>query len=343
MNSPLVSIIILNYNGRNHVVECLESIFKTRSKDFEIIFIDNNSSDGSQDVCRKNFPQIIFIQNQRNEGMSARNIGLRIANGKYIVFLDSDTIVTQNWLENFVESFKNHGDGLYGSKILKKGTRDVMETAGNMINIFGLGYALAKGEIDDGKHEEFKKISYPAGACVFSSKQVFEKIGMVDEMFFAYHDDVDYGWRGLLLGIPSFYEPRVIIYHLSSPVLGWSKRKYFLLERNRWICLLSLYSAKTMIKLFPFLIIVEMGIFFYMIGKGMGLTKIKAFFSLIVLLPRIRQKYLSINMQRKIPDKKIIEDFVDDFVMPTFTTTKTMSSFVSFFVSRLCRTAKRII
>jgi GT2 family glycosyltransferase len=343
LSSPLATIIILNYNGGNHVVECLESIFSTRTLDFELIFIDNNSSDGSQDVCREKFPQMRFVQNTKNEGMSARNIGLKSAQGKYIVFLDSDTIVTPNWLENFVSSFEKHGDGLYGPKILKKGTTNVIETVGNMINVFGLGYAAAKGQTDEGKYNEFRKISYPAGACVFSSKEVFDKIGLVDELFFAYHDDVDYGWRGLLLGIPSFYEPDVCIYHLSSPTLGWSKRKYFLLERNRWICLLSLYSTRSLLKLLPSLILVEAGIFFYMVSKGMGITKIQALFSLIRLSPEIREKHLKTNAQRRQSDKKVLESFADDFVMPTFTTTESTSKFSRFFVYKLSKIARRVI
>lgn len=343
MNSPLVSIIILNFNGGKHVVECLDSIFKTKSVELEVIFIDNNSSDESQHVCKKTFPEMIFVQNDRNEGMSARNIGLRDAKGKYIVFLDSDTIVTPNWLESFIDCFKKHGDGLYGPKILKKGTKDIIETAGNMINAFGFGYALAKGETDDKKYGQFKTISYPAGACVFSSKEVFERIGPVDEMFFAYHDDVDYGWRGQLLGIPSYYEPRIVIYHLSSPTLGWSKKKYFLLERNRWICLLTLYSTSTLIKLLPFLIVVEAGIFLFMISKGMGITKIRSLLSLIRLLPQIRKKHSELNMHRREVDRKIIQNFADDFVMPTFTTTRSAANFTSFLFNKLSKAAKKTL
>lgn len=343
MNSPLVSIIILNFNGGNHVVECLESIFKTKSVELEVIFIDNNSSDKSPNVCKKAFSELVFVQNDKNEGMSARNIGLRAAKGKYIVFLDSDTVVTANWLESFIDCFKKHGDGLYGPKILKKGTKEIIETAGNMINVFGFGYALAKGETDDGKYDKFKTINYPAGACVFSSKEVFEKIGLVDEIFFAYHDDVDYGWRGQLLNIPSYYEPRIIVYHLSSPTLGWSKKKYFLLERNRWICLLTLYSTKTLIKLLPFLILVEAGIFLFMITKGMGITKIRTLFSLIKLVPKIRKKHLEINAQRKNSDSRIIESFADDFVMPIFTTTRSAASFTSFLFNKLSRAAKKVL
>lgn len=342
-SQPAVSIIILNFNGKEYLEDCIGSIFNNKTVDFELILVDNNSADNSQNICKEKFPEIILIQNSTNYGMSGRNMGLNIARGEYIVFLDSDTVVTPHWLDNLIKSYKKNGEGLYGPKFFKKGKSNIIETTGNMINIFGLGYARAKGEIDSEQYNKFMRISYPAGACVFSSKETIKKIGLVDDIFFAYHDDVDYGWRASLLGIPSFYEPSVIIYHLSSPVLGWSKKKYFLLERNRWICLLSLYSRETLIKLLPFLILVEIGIFFYMLKKGMGLTKIKSFFSLIKLSSKIRQKYLVSQKQRKYSDREIIENFADEFSLPTFTTDKQTSNFIRFFVYKLSRIARRVV
>jgi len=249
-DKPLVSIIILNFNGGRHVEECLESIYKTKETNLEIILIDNNSSDNSQNICKEKFPDIILIQNNKNIGMAARNTGVEKAGGQYIVFLDFDTVVTSNWLSSLIKSFELHGDGLYQAKVLRKLEKNKIGSAGNMINIFGLAYARGKGETDNGQYNQFMTVNYPPGCCVFTSKEIIKKIGKVEEMFFAYHDDVDYGWRATLLGIPSYYEPNSTIYHLSSPTLQWSKKKFFLLERNRWICILSLYSKKNFIQNF---------------------------------------------------------------------------------------------
>ena len=109
-----------------------------------------------------------------------------------------------------------------------------------------------RGKLDTGKYNEFQTISFPVGACTFSSTEVIKKIGFIDEshLFFLMLDDLDYGWRGWSMGIPSFYEPRAVIYHLGSPVLQWSPQKFFFLERNRWICLLTLYSTKHLLRFF---------------------------------------------------------------------------------------------
>ena len=103
-NVPLVSIIILNFNGGKHLEECIESVYETKEPSFEIILIDNNSSDNSQNICKEQFPEIILIQNDKNIGMAARNIGIEKAQGQYIVFLDSDTLVTFNWLSSLIKN-----------------------------------------------------------------------------------------------------------------------------------------------------------------------------------------------------------------------------------------------
>ena len=161
------------------LTECIESIFKSNYSEIEVILIDNNSSDNSHNHCKSKFPQINLIENNENLGMSARNIGINNANGKFVVFLDSDTVVEKNWLSILLERFRENGDGLYQAKLLDRHDRTIINSAGNMINIFGLGYSRGKGEIDNGTYDIFQEVSYTSGACTFSSKEIFKKIGIV--------------------------------------------------------------------------------------------------------------------------------------------------------------------
>jgi len=146
----------------------------------------------------------------------------------------------------------------------------------------------------------------------------------------------------MLLRIPSFYVPNIVIYHLSSPTLQWSKKKFFLLERNRWICLLSLYSSKTLFTIFPLLILVEFGILFYYIKKGMGLTKLRSLISIIKLLSYIQRRKKRINLTRKILDKELINDFVDGFDLPVNTVDRKTAQNVSQFIKSLSRLARKL-
>ena len=313
----LISIIILNYNGGEIILECLESVFHSNYSKFEVIIIDNGSTDNSQKICKEKYPGIILIENNKNLGLGARNIGIDKSKGEFIVLLDSDTVVEKNWLKNFLISYNKHGDGLYQPKFLEKERPDIISSAGNMINIFGLSYSIGRGIKDENQFDDFRKVNYAPGACTFTKLKRIKEIGEIDNIFFAYHDDLDYGWRGLLLNIPSYYEPNSIVYHYGSPNLKWSSKKFFLLERNRWICLLTLYSTRTFLKILPSLILLEIGMTSFFILKGMLLAKILAFFSLIKLARSISKRKKRLQMKRKILDNEIIDSFVIDFHLQT--------------------------
>ena len=266
--------------------------------------IDNNSTDNSSNLCKDKFDQIRLFQSDKNLGMAARNIGLDNAKGKFIVFLDADTVVEPNWLSVLLDSYKKHGSGLYQGKLLKKDDPTVIESCGDMANVFGTGFARGRGEKDTGKFETFQKITFPVGGCTFGPSEVFKEIGYVDEseLFFLMLDDLDYGWRAWLLGIPSYYEPQCIIYHVGSPILKWSSKKFFYLERNRWICLLTLYSRKTFNKILPTLLVYDFCTFLFLLSKGFGGAKIRSFFSLIRMYPKIKTRQILLSASRKLSD-----------------------------------------
>jgi len=316
MTSPQVSIIILNYNGGDFVLDCLESIYRTQEISFEVILIDNNSQDNSQKKSKEKFPEIRLIQNEENLGMGARTIGIQNASGKFIVFLDYDTVVEPDWLKKFLEIYEKNGPGLYQPKLLEKENHHIINSAGNMINPFGLGFSRGKGQEDKGQFDNFSEISYTSGACTFSSAEIMNKIKKVDSIFFLYHDDLDFGWRARQLGFSSFYEPKIRVYHYGSPNLKWSGEKFFYLERNRWICLKSLYSEETLSKILPYLILFEFGMFAYLLSKGLVIQKIKSSFAILKLKNEINAKKEDIKNNRKISDQEIVKSFTTEFYFP---------------------------
>jgi len=343
-NEPFVSIIIINFNGGNIVHECINSIYETVLNRFEIILIDNKSSDNSHQKCKKKWPKIKLIQNNENIGLTARNTGIKEAEGEFIVFLDSDTLVVEGWLENLIKSFKENGDGLYQPKLLEKKRPNIINSAGNMINILGMGFSRGKGEKDEGQYEKFQEIGYTSGACTFTSTEIIKKIGNINKIFFSYHDDLDYGWRGWLQKIPSYYEPKSKIYHLGSPTLKWSAKKFYFLERNRWICLLYLYSTSTMIKIFPILIFLEIGVFFYFLTKGYGKEKFRALISIFKLRKQIKCNKNKIKELKNVSDKEVIKHFVNDFEFPSnlVQSSSNITNKVIKFLSKLSRTIIKI-
>ena len=344
-SDSVVSVVILNYNGVGYIEKCLDSVYRTIGCKFEVILIDNASTDGSQLLCKKKFPEIRLFQNDVNLAMAARNIGIDNAIGEYIVFLDSDATVDPNWLQNLIKSYLSHGEGLYQGKILEINNSHKIVSSGSLLNIFGFGYARGNGEKDIGQYEKFTQISFPVGACLFSSLDVIKKIGYFDEsnLLYLMYDDVDYGWKSLTFGIPSFYEPKCIVYHPVTTSSKLNSHKMFLLERNRWICLFTFYSTKTLIKMLPFFLIIELGLFFFLLMKGMGLAKIKAFFSILKMTNSIKKRKIRLNKKRKFSDTDLLVHFVNEIFVPGFMTKNKFSMFVSKIIKLLSKFTRNFI
>ena len=158
--------------------------------------VDNISSDGSQTKCKEQFPDIKLIQNKENFGYcGGNNIGIREAKGEFIIILNPDTIVESNCIEELIFAHNKFGDGLYQPKILSLNEENIIQSTGNMLHIFGFGFARDKGNKISDKNEEIEKIGYASGTCLFTSRKVLEKVGLLDEFLFLYHDDLDLGWR----------------------------------------------------------------------------------------------------------------------------------------------------
>ena len=143
------SIIILNYNAGKLLLDCVESITRTNHENYEIILVDNASNDNSHIECKKKFPQLRLVENSENLGYCEGNkVGIRKANGTFIVILNPDTIVEPNWLCELISAYNKFGEGLYQPKHLSLSDKTVYMSAGNMLNIFGFGYAREKGKKD---------------------------------------------------------------------------------------------------------------------------------------------------------------------------------------------------
>ena len=202
--SPLVSVIVLNYNAGELLVNCVNSLKKSEYTNLEILVVDNISSDGSQKKCKEQFPDIRLIQNEKNLGYcGGNNVGIREAKGEFIVILNPDTIVDPNWLNELIIAYDKFGEGLYQPKILSLNEENIIQSTGNMLHVFGFGFARDKGNKIIDKIEEIEKIGYASGTCLFTSKKVIDKVGYLDEFLFLYHDDLDLGWRAAQIGINS--------------------------------------------------------------------------------------------------------------------------------------------
>ena len=340
----LVSVIVLNYNAGDLLLNCIESLKKSTHTNFEIIVVDNISSDESQLRCKEKFPEIKLIQNEENLGYcGGNNVGIREAKGEFIVILNPDTIVESNWVKELIIAYEKFGDGLYQPKILSLDEKNIIQSTGNMLHVFGFGFARDKGNRITDKKEEVEKIGYASGTCLFTSRKVIEKVGLLDEFLFLYHDDLDLGWRAAQIGINSYYVPDSKIFHVESYSLKWSAKKFYWLERNRKYCLQTHYSKETYEKMKFSLMLVDLFVWAFYLSKGFLGAKIKAELEIRKNKESIEKKFYELEKKKIVPDEKLIKNFPDEIFVPTNVSQESMNQTFNSILARLSKKVKEKI
>ena len=263
---PLVSVIILNYNGRKNLGEllknCLMSVFDTNYPNFEVLFVDNASTDGSVEFVKKRFghnPRLRIIQNERNLGFTeGNNVGIRNAKGRYIALLNSDTRVDPNWLKELVMAIQPSDVGAVQSKLLQMDSADTLDCAGGFIDYYGYHFERGRGE-KSSKYSQPGEIFYAKGAGVLFKPEVLAKTGLFDPEIFMYFDETDLCWRIWLSGYKVLYAPKSIVYHASGSTASklQQKTRSYYYTRNHILMLLKNYDLGNMFKVVAVSIIFE--------------------------------------------------------------------------------------
>jgi GT2 family glycosyltransferase len=214
-----VSIIIVNYNGRHHLEKCLPSVFETRGAQFEVIVVDNGSSDDSVAWMREHWPQVRVIAEQRNLGFGRANlVGVHAAKSNYVALLNSDTVVTPAWLAQLVHPLLvEPGIGAACSQLRLLARPELVNARGGGMSRLGFSYDVDFGFpfVAPASPEELAPVDvlFPSGAAMLMRKPEFLDIGAFDPAFFMYHEDVDLGWRIWLLGKRVVMCPGSIVFH----------------------------------------------------------------------------------------------------------------------------------
>lgn len=223
MINPLVSIIIVNYNGAKYLKDCLTSIFHNNYSNFEIIIADNASTDNSLSLIKKSFTsklsKIKFVTLKKNYGPAkARNEGVKKSKGQYLAFLDNDTEVDQNWIKNAIKLFQtNPKIGAIQSKLLLLNQKNKIDYVGERLGSQGFLKSIANyGEIDHHQYDDTKYILAAKSAGMFVKKNAFLKVGQFDPDYFIFMEETDLGWRIWLNNFKVIFCPNSIVYHQFS-------------------------------------------------------------------------------------------------------------------------------
>lgn len=214
---PKVFIVVLNFNGRDVIKNCLRSIFKSSYPSFEVVLVDNNSSDDSFEIARVNFSKAYFIKNEENLGFSAgNNIGIRFAlerKADYIFLLNNDTEMEADCLSRLVEAAEKLGEtpGIFSPVIFKGDSREVWFSGGK------IRWLQMKTEHYSGiKTQEFYESGFISGCAMLIPRKVFEIIGLLDEDYFLYWEDADFSYRAERAGFRNYIVSSAWLYHFEK-------------------------------------------------------------------------------------------------------------------------------
>ena len=342
---PLISIVILNYNAEKFLDECINSIYKTEKVNFEIILVDNASTNKSYREFTKKFPEIKLIENKKNLGYcEGNNVGIRASKGEFVVVLNPDTVLTPTWLHELIHAYQENGEGIYQPKILATTDHDMLLSSGQFIQLFGFGYSRGKGEKHIEESKDVEKIGYASGTCLFTSKNILEKLEYFDPFLFAYHDDLDLCWRAAMFGINSFYVPTSVIFHpIEGYSFKWSRFKFYLMERNRQYCLLTHFTNSSYLKMIPSLILVDIAVSLFYLKKGMFITKIKTSLNILKNIRKISKKYKKIQSSRIFSDKEILNIFQNQIQVPQWVASEENSESFNNLLNKLSKISRSFL
>ncbi|MFA4930458.1 MAG: glycosyltransferase family 2 protein [Patescibacteria group bacterium] len=238
---PYISVVVVNFNGKDCLKDLLESLTAQFFTDFETIVVDNGSIDGSVDFIKSSYPKVIIIENKINTFTAGNNIGIKKAKGEYVFILNNDTELDPYCLEHLSAATKNSNKtvGMWATKILNFYDRDIFDSTGLIIYSDGLSRGRGRLEKDIGQYQNIEEVCFPSGCAALYSKRILDSVGYFDEDFEFYLEDSDLGFRIRLAGWKCEYVPEAKLYHKYSFSMGkYSPRKVFLIERNRiWLVL----------------------------------------------------------------------------------------------------------
>jgi GT2 family glycosyltransferase len=252
-----VSAIVLNCNGKHFLGECLGSLRAQTITDFEIVLVDNGSTDGSVEYVRHEFPEVRVVALNDNAGFArGNNIGIRASTSEYVALINNDTKAHPRWLESLTTTLDAYPDvGFCASKILLYDQPDVIDSAGDLFYTCGVGEKRGRSEGDD---ERFADLIPVFGACAAAAlyrRSMLEDIGLFDEDFFAYAEDVDLSFRAQLAGHRCLFVPDAVVYHhLQGTSRALPAHSLCLSRRNAFYALIKNMPAGLLWRRLPYIL-----------------------------------------------------------------------------------------
>ena len=322
----LISVIIVNWNRRDLLQACLRSLAGQEETRFEIILVDNGSTDGSLDMAETELSSVPvsarFVRNAENRGFcAANNQGIAIARGEFIALLNNDAEAEPGWLAALLGALQmDPRIGMAASKILVYEDARRIDKAAHLIYPDGQNRGRGSGALDLGQFERLEEALWPDGCAAMYRKVMLDDIGGFDEDFFAYGDDAELGLRARIAGWRCIYTPKAVVRHHRGSTLGkHSGRRLELIERNRVLLAVKLFPW-SLLWLNPLFFAVRLAAGAAAAGRGAGDTAhfpgvrgkmamaaslVRGDWQAVRMLPRMLRKRRDLAGRRKLSPPEV--------------------------------------
>jgi GT2 family glycosyltransferase len=297
-----ISIVVVNWNGKRFLNECLDSIREQVYRPSAVILVDNGSNDGSVSFVAKNYPEVQIIALPENSGFSkANNIALGAVGTQYVALLNNDAVAHPFWLKSLVDALETHPEaGFAASKMLFYDKPGIIDRAGDAYTAAATGLLRGRGLTSDNYNEPEWIFGACAGAALYRA-EMLEDIGLFDDDFFLIYEDVDLSFRAQLRGFKCLYVPEAIVYHkASSSVVHDSPISVYYSHRNlEWVYIKNMPATLIPRTIFPH-VIYNIGSFCFFTATGRMRAFVKAKLDALKDLQKVLEKRRQIQENRKV-------------------------------------------
>lgn len=299
--TPEISIVIVNYNGRHHLERCLSSVFAQEAPPFEVILVDNASHDESAAYVRQAFPSVRVHVLPENRGFTGgNNAGARVARGRCLVFLNNDTRVQPGWLAALRHGLEWERDvAMTASRIVYMDDPTILDSAGDSVTRAGGAFKRGHGGPVT-RHLRAGEVFGACGAAFLILRDVFEEVGGFDEDFFLSHEDVDLSYRVRLRGYRCVYVPDAVVHHVGSASLGTvSRTSVFYGQRNLEWMYVKNTPGVILLRTLPFHVLYVLAACAYFTWAGRLAPFLRAKWQALAGLPRMIAKRRLVQRTRR--------------------------------------------
>jgi len=302
---PLVSVIIVTWNSKRYLTDCLAHLLKQTFYDFEIILVDNGSEDDTLDKLEEKYPSLDLHINKLSSNLGfavANNIGVRLAHGKWLALLNADAYPEPDWLERLLRvATQNTVYSSFSSRQIQFNAHDLLDGAGDTYHITGLAWRRYYNKLVKEYGQRTEEVFSACPAAALYSREEFLKVGGFDEDYFSYFEDVDLGFRLRLSGEKCLYVPEAVVHHVGSASTG--KRSdfsvYYGYRNMIWTFVKNMPTPLIWIFL-PLHIAAILFFAIYLTLRGQGKAIWRAIFDAIRGLPKMIEKRKTIQKSKKI-------------------------------------------